>query len=75
MKLTDKTYDTLKWIAQIVLPAVGTLYAALSGVWGLPYSEEIIGTIMAVDAFMGVMLGISTAEFKAKSAKESKGDE
>lgn len=61
--MSDKTYDTLKWIAQILLPAVGTLYFALSKVWGLPYSTEIVGTITAVDAFLGAVLGISTAQY------------
>ena len=63
MKLSNKTYDVLKWIAQVVLPAVGTLYAALSGIWGFPYGEEIVGTILAVDTFLGVVLGISTAKY------------
>lgn len=61
--MSDKTYDKLKWIAQILLPAVGTLYFALSKVWGLPYSTEIVGTITAVDAFLGAVLGISTAQY------------
>jgi hypothetical protein len=61
--MSEKTYDTLKWIAQILLPAIGTLYFALSKVWGLPYSNEIVGTITAVDAFLGAILGISTAQY------------
>lgn len=64
MRMTDKTYDTLKYIAQYVLPALGTLYFALSAIWGLPYGEQVVGTITAVDAFMGVLLGISTASYK-----------
>lgn len=64
MKLNDKLYDCLKYIAQIVLPAVATLYFALSQIWGLPYGEEIVGTITAVDCFLGALLGISTAQYK-----------
>ena len=64
MKLNDKTYDILKWIAQYVLPAAGTLYFALAGIWGLPYSEQIVGTITAVDTFLGLLLCISTANYK-----------
>lgn len=63
MKLTDKTYDILKWIAQYLLPAAGTLYFALSGIWGLPFGEQIVGTITAVDTFLGVILGISTMQY------------
>ena len=59
--LSNKTYDVLKWIAQILLPAVGTLYFALAQIWGFPYAEQIVGTITAVDCFLGALLGISTA--------------
>lgn len=64
MKLSNKTYDILKWIAQLVLPAIGTLYFALAGIWNFPYPEQIVGTITAVDTFLGVMLGISTSNYK-----------
>lgn len=61
--LSNKIYDILKWIAQIFLPALGTLYFALAGIWGFPYGEEIIGTITAVDVFLGVILGISSKQY------------
>lgn len=64
MKLNNKTYDILKWIAQYLLPAAGTLYFALAGIWDLPYGEQIVGTITAVDTFLGVLLGISTVNYK-----------
>ena len=61
--LTNKTYDILKWVAQIALPALGTLYFALSGIWGFPYGEQIVGTIMAIDTFLGALLGLSSAAY------------
>lgn len=61
--ISNKTYDILKWIAQIALPALGTLYAALAAIWGFPYGEEIVGTITAVDLFLGTLLGISKAKY------------
>ncbi len=61
--MSDKLYDVLKWIAQILLPAAATLYFALSQIWGLPYGEEIVGTITAFDAFLGALLGISSAVY------------
>lgn len=65
MKLSNETYDILKWIAQILLPALGTLYFALTKIWvGLPYGTEIVGTITAVDAFLGALLGISTMNYE-----------
>ncbi len=63
MKMTNKVYDVLKYIAQIVLPAVGTLYFALSGIWGLPYGEQVVGTVTAVDAFLGALLKISSDNY------------
>lgn len=58
--MKNSTYDKLKWIAQILLPALGTLYFAIASIWGLPYAEQIVGTITAIDAFLGALLGIST---------------
>lgn len=66
LKLTNKTYDILKYIAQYVLPACGTLYFALAGIWNLPYGEQIVGTITAIDTFLGVLLGISTNTYNNK---------
>lgn len=66
MKMSNKVYDVLKWIAMYLLPALGTLYFALASIWGLPYGEEIVGTITAVDTFLGVILGISNAQYKKK---------
>ena len=63
MKLSNETYDLLKWIAQILLPALGTLYFAIANIWGLPYGEQIVGTLTAVDAFLGVCLGISSDNY------------
>ncbi len=66
MKMSNKVYDVLKWIAQILLPALGTLYFALSKVWGLPFATEVVGTITAVDAFLGAVLGISTSQYNRR---------
>lgn len=64
--MSNRVYDVLKWVAQYLLPALGTLYFALAGTWNLPYGEEVVGTITAVDTFLGVVLGISTAQYNKK---------
>lgn len=74
MKLSNKTYDVLKYIAQIVLPALGTLYFALASVWQLPYGEQVVGTITAIDAFLGALLGISTAKYNKEEKENEKTD-
>ena len=65
--MSNKLYDVLKWIAMYLLPALGTLYFALAGIWGFPYGEQIVGTITAIDTFLGVILGISTAQYNKRS--------
>ena len=62
--MSNKMYDMLKWIAMVVIPAVGTLYFALAGIWGWAYGEQIVGTLTAIDTFLGVMLGISSVQYK-----------
>ena len=64
--MNNKVYDVLKWIAMLFLPALGTLYFALASIWGLPYGEQIVGTITAIDTFLGVILGISTAQYNKR---------
>ena len=64
--MSNKVYDALKWIAMYLLPALGTLYFALAGIWGLPYGEQIVGTISAIDTFLGVILGISTTKYNKR---------
>lgn len=64
--MSNKAYDVLKWVAMYLLPALGTLYFALASIWGLPYGEEIVGTITAIDTFLGVILGISNSQYKKR---------
>lgn len=63
MTLSNKTYDILKWVAQILFPGIATLYFALSKIWGLPYCEEVVGTLSALTVFIGMLLGISSASY------------
>lgn len=73
MKLSNKTYDVLKYIAQIVLPALATLYFALAKIWNFPYGAEIVGTISAVDAFLGALLQISTNQYNKDQPPDIEG--
>lgn len=67
--LSDKTYNAVKWIAQYLLPALGTLYFALATLWGLPNPEQVIGTITALDIFLGALLGFSKKSYEKSDAK------
>lgn len=64
--LSDKVYNILKWVALVLLPALGALYFGLAGIWGFPYGEQIVGTITVIDTFLGVILGISSVQYNKK---------
>ena len=69
MKMSNKIYDVLKYIAQIVLPALATLYFALAKIWGFPYAEEIAKTSAVICTLLGALLGISTAQYNKAQGK------
>ena len=73
--LNDKVYNVLKWVTMIVLPALGTLYFTLGGLWNWPYGEQVVGTITAIATFFGVILGISTAKYKGDGVITLENDE
>lgn len=66
MKLSNKNFDRLKWVAMYLLPAIGTLYFTIASIWHLPYAEQVVGTITAVDTFLAIILGISTNTYNKK---------
>ena len=67
MKLSDNLYNCLKYICQIALPAIGGLYFALAQIWHLPYAEQIVGSISAITACLGILLGISTYQYNKEA--------
>ncbi len=62
--MPNKLYDVLKWLTMYLLPALGTLYFALASIWGFPFGEQVVGTISAIETFLGVILGISNIKYK-----------
>ena len=64
LQFENRVYDILKWLCLIVLPAASVLYSALAGVWGWAYAQEVATTINAVVAFVGALIGISSANYK-----------
>ena len=73
--MTNKTYDVLKFFAQIVLPALSAFYVTVAGLWGLPFPKEISGTIMAVDTFLGALLMISNAQYKKELIEKEESED
>ena len=70
MIMSNKVYDVLKFVAQIVLPALATFYLTLAGIWGLPFGEQVSGTIMALDTFLGAVLMISSNKYNKEKEEE-----
>lgn len=70
MKLNNKTYDIIKWVVMIVLPALSALYVGLGGIWNWPYIEQVAGTISCITVFLGALLGISSASYKKSTLDE-----
>lgn len=70
MILKDKTYNILKWVVMIFLPAIGTLYFALASTWGFPYVEEVLGTITAINTFLGALIGVSATQYSKKPTEK-----
>lgn len=66
MVVSDKVYNVLKAIAMYILPALGTLYFALAGIWGFPYGEQVVGTITAVDTFLGVLIKVLQVQYQKR---------
>lgn len=71
MILSNKTYEFLKRLVQVVFPGVGTLYFALGAIWGLPYADQVVGTLAALATFLGLVVGISNSQYKDLKAMES----
>lgn len=70
MAITNsRVYDFLKRLTQVILPALGTLYFALSEIWGFPNGAEVVGTITALVTFLGVVLGLSTSAYNQSDAR------
>lgn len=70
MKMKNEVYDVLKWVAMLLLPALATLVATVGSIWGLPYADQISQTIVAVNAALAMILGISTINYKAGGDQE-----
>lgn len=71
MKLENKTYDVLKWCAMLLLPALATLISTVGSIWGLPYADQISRTVVAVNAALAMVLGISTISYKAGGEQDA----
>lgn len=75
MKLSNKTYDVLVYIAQIVIPALCVFLTTIIEIWHLPYGVKIVGTLSAIDVFLGALLKISSAKYNKEQSTQFKEEE
>jgi hypothetical protein len=73
MLFTTKTYNILKWVAQIGLPAFASAVAALGFIWGWDVIEKVVASLVAIDTMLGILLGISTATYNKTEAAKADG--
>ena len=69
--LPDAVYDVLKWVAIIALPAFSVFYDRIGVIWGLPYTQEICGTLDAAAVLLGALLCVSAIQYATGKAAES----
>lgn len=70
MKLSNKAYDALKWVALVALDAVGLFYKTISAIWGLPFGDKILATCTAVSLFVGALIGVSSVQYNKNTSVE-----
>lgn len=66
MKLPNKVYDVMKWVVMLFLPALATLVVTLGKIWGFNSAPQISETIVAINAALAMMLGISTINYNKR---------
>lgn len=69
MKISDKTYEILKWLCLIALPAIAWFYGAMADTWSLPYGDQIVTTVNAIGTLIGILIGVSTYNYRKEEEK------
>ena len=72
--MTNKTYDILKWVTLVALPATTALWLTLANIWGFPYAEAIGATLAAITTFLGALLGVSSINYSKKITEGGQGN-
>jgi len=75
MKLENRTYDILKYVALIALPALQVFWLTIGKIWDISYTVEIGATIGAVALLLGTLLGVSTSNYRTDKIQDTFNDE
>lgn len=63
MKMSNKVYDILKWVALVALDAIGLFYSTLATIWTLPYGDQVLATCVALSVLLGTLIGVSSSNY------------
>ena len=72
--MSNKIYDILKWVALVMLDAVGLFYQTLAEIWSLPYGDNVLKTCVALSVLIGTLIGVSGTQYN-RTDNESRGYE
>lgn len=70
MTLPNKVYDIMKWLIILFIPALATFYGVVASIWQLPFADEFSKTLIAIDTFLGTILGVSSINYEQQKKEE-----
>ena len=65
--LPDKTYNILKWVGLVALPAVGTFVGTVGTAVNWEPTAIAVTVITAAGTLVGALLGVTTATAKSSN--------
>ena len=74
MKMKNETYDILKYVSTIFIPALVVLVLTVGKIWTLPYYVQIAGTIAAIGVFIGACIKVSSDKYNDDVDEEDPDD-
>ena len=73
--MSNKRFDTIRLIGELIVPSLATCYAALGAIWGWPYIEAVVGSAAAVTACIGAIVNGLRKQYKKEDKKEDENEE
>lgn len=70
MRMSNSTYDVLKWVCMLCLPALSALVASVGVIWGIPYAPQVSDTIVALNAALAMCLGLSSINYHKEGGND-----
>lgn len=68
--MSDKFFDTIRFLSEIAVSAIGALYYALAEIWGFPYGDEVLATCAALSTFLGIFTAWQRMKYNNEKGEE-----